>query len=130
VRFINAMLAHAWLALRLKHDGSGLPANIPAAFSLVVLYIALSLTNASISGDIKMGSFIALSFIAQFYVFCLRDKLIGLIILIGIIVNLLSLFISVFAAPSETKQLLLTAIEFVMIFGALVNVIRSNAKII
>jgi hypothetical protein len=130
VRFINAMLAHAWLALRLKHNGSGLPANMPAAFLLVVLYIGLSLTNASISGDIKIGSFIALSFIAQFYVFCLRDKLIGLIILIGIIVNVLSLLISVFAGMSETKQLLLTMLEFVMIFGALVNVIRSNAKII
>jgi len=124
------MLTHAWLALRLKHDGSGLPGNITGAFALAALYIALSLTNAGMSGDIKVGSLIALSFIAQIYVFCLRDKLIGLIILIGIITNVVSLFLSTFAGMSEEKLLLLTAMEFVMIFGAVINVIRSNTKII
>jgi hypothetical protein len=129
VKLINAMLAHAWLAIRLKHDGTGLPSNIPAALSLVVFYIALSLLNAGISGDIKIGSFLALSFIAQFYVFCLRDKLIGLIILIGVINNILSLLLSVLVGQSEANVVTLALIEFIMIFGAVINVIKSNTKI-
>jgi len=127
MKLINAILMHAWLAIRLKHDGSGLPANIPGAFMLVALYIALSLINAS--GEIGLGSFIALGFIAQFYVFSLRDKVIGLIILIGIIVNAFTLALSVFGGVSEEMHLLLLIAEFIMIFAALVNIIRSNAHL-
>jgi len=127
MNLIKAVLTHAWLAIRLKHDGSGLPADIPGAFMLVALYIVLSLSNSN--GEISLGSLIALSFIAQFYVFSLRNKVIGLIILIGIIINALSLVLAVFTGVSEEGRLLLLIAEFIMIFAALINIIRSNAHL-
>lgn len=130
MKLVKALFAHAWLAIRLKHDGAGMPTKIPAAFGMTMLYVTLSLVNASLSGEIKLGSFIALSFIVQFYIFGLRDPLIGLIILIGIITNGLSLAIGVFTGMTEEKLLMLTVMEGIMIFGAVINVIKSHSKII
>jgi len=127
MKLVNALLKHAWLALSLKHDGTGLPEKIPAAFMLVAMYIALSLANGSISGDVNVGSLIALSFIAQFYIFSLRNKVIGLILLIGVVTNVFSLALSAFAGMAELKHFMLTMMEFAMIFGAMINII-SNTK--
>jgi hypothetical protein len=130
MKLVNALFSHAWLAIRLKHDGSGLPANISGAFMLVALYIVLILINKNNGSEVNLESLMALSFIAQFYVFCLRNKVIGLIILIGIIINALSLVLAIFGDISEGQRLLLFIAEAIMIFAALINIIKSNAKVI
>ena len=125
MKLVNALLRHAWLALRLKHNGAGLPENIPAAFLLAALYIALSLANSHVSGDFNPHTMIGLSFIVQFYVFLLRDKVVGLILLIGIVMNAFALALSPFAGMQETKMVMLSLMEFVMLFGALINIILN-----
>jgi hypothetical protein len=129
LRLFKAMMMHAWLAIKLKHDGTGMPTHIPAALALISFYIGLSLINASVSNNIHAGTFVGLSFIAQFYVFGLRNKLIGLIIMIGIITNVLTFALGLFSKISEMQLLMLSLMELVMVFGALVNVIRANAKV-
>ncbi|MFM9835487.1 MAG: hypothetical protein ACKVOA_05235 [Methylophilaceae bacterium] len=125
MKFVNAILIHAWLALSLRHDGTGLPQKLPAAFMLASLYIALSLANSHVRGDFNYHSIIGLSFVAQFYIFLLRDKVVGLILLIGAICNAFSLTLGVISNTSELAQILLSLMEFVMIFGAMINIILN-----
>ena len=130
MKLITAILIHTWLALRLKHDGAGMPTKLPAALVLITLYVALNLANKHISGGINVETIIGLSFIAQFYLFGLRNKLIGLIILISVITNALSLGLSTLAGIPEEKLFMLLIMEFIMIFAAIVNVIKSEAGFI
>jgi len=125
MKLLNALLSHAWLAISLKHNGDGLPEKIPAAFMLAAMYIALSLANSHFRGDLNLHTFIGLSFIVQFYVFLLRDKVVGLILLVGVVMNAFTLVLSLFAGMSEMKLLLLSLMEFAMIFGAMINVILN-----
>jgi hypothetical protein len=125
MKLANALVRHAWLALSLRHDGSGMPKKVPAAFMLVAVYIALSLANGHISGDLSVQSFVAYSFILQFYIFFLRDKVVGLILMVGIITNAFSLALSPFAGMAEVKHLMLLIMEFAMIFGAIINIIGN-----
>jgi len=125
MKFVYAILNHAWLALSLRHDGTGLPQKLPAAFMLAALYIALSLANSHLRGDFNYHSIIGLSFVAQIYIFLLRDKVVGLILLIGAISNAFSFTLAVFSNTSELAQILLSLMEFVMIFGAMINIILN-----
>ncbi len=128
MKLITAILIHVWLALRLKHDGTGMPAKLPAALMLVSLYIALSLANKHLNGGINLETVIGLSFVAQLYLFGLRIKLIGLFIMIGVFTNTLSLAITMLAGIPEQNLYLLLFMEYIMVFAAIVNVIKSETK--
>jgi len=130
MKLITAILTHVWLALRLKHDGTGMPIKLPAALMLATLYIALNLANKHLNGGINLETVIGLSFVAQFYLFGLRTKLIGLFIMIGVFTNTLSLAIIMFAGIPEQNLYMLLFIEYIMVFAAIVNVIKSETKIV
>jgi hypothetical protein len=130
MKLLTAILSHTWHVLSLKHDGAGLPTKRPAAFVLTSLYVLLSLANRHIGQGITLETLLGLCFIAQVYIFILRIKLIGLFILIGIIINALSLiFSALFGVPDEQFLTLLIA-EYIMIFAALINNIKSSVKAI
>ncbi len=130
MKLIHALLMHAWLALRLKHDGTGIPTKLPAAFVLISLYVALNLANKNINGGINLETLVGLSFIAQFYLFGLRNKVIGLIILISVVTNALALILTTLTGIPEEKLFLLLIMEYLMIFAAIVNLIKNNIKTI
>lgn len=130
MKLITAILTHVWLALRLKHDGTGMPIKLPAALMLATLYIALNLANKHLNGGINLETVIGLSFVAQFYLFGLRTKLIGLFIMIGVFTNTLSLAIIMLAGIPEQNLYMLLFIEYIMVFAAIVNVIKSETKIV
>ena len=127
---MHAFFKHAWFALSLKHDGTGLPTKLPAACVLIGLYIALNLANRHISQGITLETLLGLSFIAQFYLFSLRTPLIGLFIVIGIITNALTLALTALTGIAEQPLYLLTLIEYIMVFAALINIIKSETKTI
>jgi hypothetical protein len=126
MKLIYAFFKHAWFALSLKHDGTGLPAKLPAASMLIGLYIALNLANRHIGLETLLG----LSFIAQFYLFSLRTPLIGLFIVIGIITNALTLALTVLTNIPEQNLYLPIILEYIMVFAAIVNIIKHEIKTI
>ena len=130
MKLITAILIHVWLALRLKHDGTGMPARLPAALMLVSLYIVLNLANKHLNGGINLETAIGLSFVAQFYLFGLRTKLIGLFIMISVFTNAISLAITTLAGIPEQNLYMLLFTEYIMVFAAIVNVIKSETKTI
>lgn len=127
MNIFTALFRHVGLALMLKHNGAGMPTEVPAASMLISLYCLLNLINNN-HGDINIGDLVGLCFIAQCYLFCLRDKLIGLIIFISIIINALMLGLSLLAGVSESGVLILTIVEYIMIFAAIINVIKSETS--
>lgn len=129
MNLFKVLFSHAWLALRLKHDGTGMPTHFLAAFMLVSLYATLSLLNRKLSGTLDYQSMMGVAFIAQCYLFGLRNKVIGLVLLIGVITNAFSLALSAFASMSEMQLVLLSIMEFIMVFAALINVIQAEAKL-
>ncbi len=126
MKLINAFLTHAWLAFSLRHDGEGLPSKLPAAFLLAAMYVCLTLVNKHVAGGVDVETIAGLFFITQFYLFGLRNHLIGLIILISVVINALTLALTVIGgiAPEHLEPLLV--MEYIMIFAGIVNVIRSN----
>jgi hypothetical protein len=130
MKLITAILTHAWLALGLKHNGAGMPTKLPAACLLISLYIALNLANKNINGGIDVQTLFGLSFIAPFYLFGLRNKLIGLIILISVVSNALSLTLTTLTGAPEDKLFMLIIVEYIMIFAGVINVIKSEIKAI
>ncbi len=128
MKLITAIFVHVWLALRLKHDGTGMPHKLPAALMLVALYIALNLANKHLNGGINLETVIGLSFVAQFYLFGLRTKLIGMFIMISVFINALSLAITTLAGIPEQNLYMLLFMEYIMVFAAIVNVIKSETK--
>lgn len=129
MKLISAFLTHLWLALRLKHDGSGLPVKFMGALLLVSIYSALVLLHQWMLGELDLVSILAIFFIAQFYLFSLRNTLIGLILVIGIVANLFSFGIAVFGQPSPLQASLLALMEYIMVFAALINVLKKHAKL-
>ena len=127
---MNAFFKHAWFALSLKHDGTGLPTKLTAACMLIGLYIVLNLANRHIGQGITLETVLGLSFIAQFYLFSLRTPLIGLFIVIGIITNALTLALTALTSIAEQPLYLLTLIEYIMVFAAIVNIIKHELKTI
>ena len=126
MKFIFALFAHFSLVIRLKHDGRGMPTKIPAASMLILTYALLGFINYSHEGNISFSALFGLCFVAQCYLFCLRDKLIGLIILISILNNAMTMVLNLLVGISEQSIFVLTIIEYIMIFAAIINVIKSE----
>jgi hypothetical protein len=130
MKLIYALWIHIWLALSLRHNGDGMPTKLPAAFLLAALYVALNLVNKHLNGGIDYETLLGLSFVTQFYLFGLRTKMIGLFIIISVFINALTLALIALTGATEENHLLLTIIEYIMVFAALINIIKSETKII
>jgi hypothetical protein len=125
-----ALFHHASLAARLKHDGTGMPTELPAAMLLSILYMALSLVNSHHADGITLDTIIKVGFIAQCYVLFLRNQLVGLIIFISVLCNVLAFGLTTFADfPKENLFLLLIA-EYIMVTAAILNVLKRVTKTI
>lgn len=126
MKLLHALFTHAWFAITFRHNGEGMPTKLPGALTLVSLYIALILTNIHIQQTFSIESLIALLFIAQIYVFSLRNRVIGLIILIGVIANALMLGVHMLTGIPEQQLYAITVMEYAMVFSAVLNVIRYH----
>ena len=123
--FIKALLKHVQLAMQLEHDGSGLPTHFSSASLFVSLYAFMALIHSvDVSNDIW-----AVSFIVIVYLYVLRTQLVGLIILIGMISSSISITLGMFGVLSELQLVLLSALEYLLVFGALINAIRRYANL-
>jgi len=129
MRFIYALVQHATLAIRLKHNGDGMPTQIPAAVALAGLYVTLTLVNQKAHQTISLETIIGLAFISQCYIFSLRNKVIGLILLIGIITNTATIILTVFTNIAEHQLYIISLLEYIMVFFSIINVIKSNLKV-
>lgn len=127
---IAAFFYHASLAVRLKHDGSGMPKDMPAAMLLSLLFMTFSLINNQSAEGISLDTVIKVGFIAQCYVLFLRNQLIGLMLLISVLCNALAFALTHFIGlPKETLNLLLIA-EYIMVTAAILNVLKKVTKTI
>lgn len=122
---INAVLSHAWLAIRLKHDGKGMPKRIPAALALAFMYCVIASLNAS---TIDFASICGLIFIAQFYVFLLRNEVIGLMLMIGMIANTMYLAIALLGLPQPLLSMV-TIFEYLMVYCGIINILKSHFQL-
>lgn len=129
MKLINGLFQHVFYAIKLKHDGSGLPTQLLTALLFVSLYSLLVFVNNWYAGTIGVGMCFSLVFIALVYTVVLRNQITGLIILIGIVSNVMSLLLSQFGPLVEWQQLMLSIMEYIMVFGALTNVIKSHIKL-
>ncbi len=129
MKLIGGLLQHAFYVMKLEHDGSGLPTKFSSALLFVSVYGLLIIINNVQAGTVNLGMWFSLAFIVLVYTVLLRNQITGLIILIGIISSVLSLFINQFGALANWQQLLLSLMEYVMVFGALTNVIKSHIKL-
>lgn len=128
MKFFAALFSHFGLALRLKHDGQGMPEDMPAAVALISIYAILGLINYSYLASINLNALFGLCFVAQCYLFYLRDKLIGLIILISILMNAITMILNLLVGVTEQSIFALNMIEYVLIFAAIINVIRRESR--
>ncbi len=128
MQFIKAIFSHSWLVMRMKHDGTGMPEGFVGALLLITTYIALVTANKHLQHALTIETVLALVFIAQFYLFSIRNAVIGLVILIGIIGNVFALAMAAFGEVSSMQVLLLSMMQSLLIFGALINVIRTHSK--
>jgi hypothetical protein len=127
---LSAFIKHSLLALQLKHDGSGMPTELPGAFLIAALYTALTLVNSHLSEGITLTTTLMVMFIAQCYVLFLRNKLIGLIMLISIIMNAFTTILSVSTGiPMENLGLLIVS-EYILVAAAVINVIKNETTAI
>jgi hypothetical protein len=124
----SAIFKHISLALQLKHDGTGLPKEVPGAFLLAIVYIMINLLNQHHADGIPVSTFVMIGFIAQCYVLFLRNNLIGLILLISIICNAFSLLLTyVMGIPAENLAIMIVS-EYILVTAAVVNVITSETS--
>jgi len=127
---IAAFVHHASLAVRLKHDGAGMPKEMPAAFLLSVLFMVFSLVNNQQADGIALDTVIKVGFIAQCYLLFLRNQLIGLMMLISVMCNAMAFCLTHFMGmPKEFLNLLLIA-EYIMVTAAILNVLKKATKVI
>lgn len=125
MKIFNALFKHFYLTMQLEHDGTGLPTQFLSACVLILLYSGLCIAN-SVNVD---PNFFGLCFVALVYLFVLRTQLVGLIILIGIISNSLLLILGLFGEVSALQLVLINALEYLLVYGAIINVIRRYANI-
>ena len=123
---LGALWAHVHLALRLKHNGAGLPSSVLGASLLVIIYVACSLLNARLTGQLTANAVLGLCFISGGYVFYLRNQVLGLLILISVITNAMALVLFWRFGANEFSRHLLTIVEYILIVGALLNVIKKE----
>lgn len=126
MKLLHALITHAWFAITFRHNGEGMPTKLPGAITLVSLYIVLILTNIHIQQTFSIESLVGLLFIAQIYVFSLRNRVIGLIILIGVIANALMLGVHFLTGIPEQQLFAITVMEYAMVFSAVLNVIKYH----
>jgi len=112
MKLLKALFKHSWLVMRLRHDGAGMPANFAGVFLLISICATLVLVNKSVNNELTIEAVLALCLIAQFYLFSIRNAVIGLIILIGIIANLFSLGIAAVGPVSGLQIAMLPSMEF------------------
>lgn len=125
---LSAIFNHATLAVRLKHDGAGMPTQVPAAMLLAILFMLTSIFSHQQTGEISLETLLKIVLIAQCYALFLRNQLIGLILLISVICNGLAIFfVSVGGIPKENLYVLLVA-EYIMIGAAVLNVFRKSTS--
>ena len=125
MKFIRALFKHALLAMQLEHDGSGLPTKFSSAFMFMSVYVALIFANSANVSDELLG----LSFIVFIYLFVLRTQVVALVILIGIISSFITFFLGNFGGLSVLQSVMLNIMEYLMVFGALINTIRRHANL-
>jgi len=128
MQFIKALFSHTWLVMRMKHDGTGMPEGFVGALLLMATYAALVMMNKHLQNELTIETVLALVFIAQFYLFSIRNIVIGLVILIGIIGNVFALAMATLGEVSGMQVLMLSVMQSLLIFGALINVIRTHSK--
>lgn len=126
MKLLRALITHAWFAMTFRHNGEGMPTKLPGALALVCLYIALILTNIHIQQTFSIENLIALLFIAQIYVFSLRNRVIGLIILIGVVANAMMLATHMLTGIPQQQLYAITIMEYAMVFSAVLNVIKYH----
>lgn len=129
MKLIGGLLQHIFSVMKLQHDGSGLPTQFASACLFFCIYGLLVVGNNFLAGTVNLGMCCSLMLIAFVYTLVLRNQITGLIILIGITSNLLSLFLVQFGALADWQQLMLSIMEYLMVFGALTNVIKSHIKL-
>jgi len=127
MKLMSAFCHHAWLVLSLQHDGKGMPKKAPAALFLAIAYCILAVSHLN-PQDIQFETICCLLFITQFYVFLLRNPLIGLLIMIGTVCNTLQLLIVALGFP-EITQLMLAIFEYVMVLFAILNVLKTHQQL-
>jgi len=125
VKFIGALCKHALLVMQLEHDGSGLPTQFISACGFIAIYAALIYANSVNFGDEMLG----LSFIVLIYLFVMRTQVVALVILIGIISSFITFVLGFFGGLSLLQSVMLNAMEYLMVFGALINSIRRYANL-
>ncbi len=125
MKFIGALFKHALLAMQLEHDGSGLPTKLSSAFMFMSVYVALIFANSANVSDELLG----LSFIVFIYLFVLRTQMVALVILIGIISSFITFLLGYFGGLSVLQSVMLNIMEYLMVFGALINTIRRHANL-
>jgi hypothetical protein len=126
LQLLGALWAHMRLVLRLKHHGHGLPNSMPSASLLVAAYLLCNLISAEVAGQLTSSSVLGLCLISYAYVFYLRNPVIGLLILISIITNCLALLLHWRFGTNHLCQQVLTAFEYLLITGAIVNVMTKE----
>lgn len=126
MRLIGALCHHAWLVLSLRHDGKGMPKELPAAFALAITYCFITLVNSGIAA-FQFETICALISIVQLYVFLLRNTLIGLLIFISIVTNCIH-FLCLLIGLSEIVTTLLAFFEYIMVFFAITNMLKSELQ--
>jgi len=120
-----AFLKHIALVMQLGHDGTGLPTKFSGALLLVSLYTVIFFaTNPDISENL-----LGYCFVVFIYLFVLRTQIIGLILLIGIISGVFSVVLSQFGDLSPLHLVMLHAMEYLLVFGALINTIKRHANL-
>jgi hypothetical protein len=129
MRFLYALGQHAWRIIRLKHNGDGMPSQIASATGLAFIFIVLTLVEKAMQQAITLDSILSLMFVSLVYVFTLRNKMVGLIITIGIIGNIFSITLTALLGIGIEQLLISTLLQYIMIFSAIINVIKSNLKL-
>jgi hypothetical protein len=125
MKVVMALLKHVKLVMQLEHDGSGLPLRLSSAFILVFIYSALTYANSGNFSEEMLG----LAFVVLIYLFVLRTQVVGLVILIGIISSAITFGLSLFGGLSTLQIVMLSAMEYLLVLGALINTIKRYANI-
>jgi hypothetical protein len=129
MKFLYALIQHIWLIVRLKHNGDGMPLQIASATALAFIFIALTLVDKAMHQAMTLESMLSLMFVSVVYVFSLRNTMVGLIITIGIVGNILSIALTALLGVGIEQLLICTLLQYIMIFSAVINVIKTKLKL-
>lgn len=125
MKLVSALFKHMVLVMQLEHDGTGLPTRFSSALLLAAIYVTLVFANSANVNDELLG----LVFIVFIYLFVLRTQVIGLVMLVGIISGFIAFTLGLFGGLSALQLVMLNAMEYLMVFGAIINAVRRYANI-